>query len=129
MTTNRKRMKTLSLIHPASHLLRRCLPVLFASITLGCWGTAQARIVFSCAEDNDLYKVVSKDYPQVKRYDRPAEAVAAAPNGSGVLVLADGYPEKTTEPHACSRKPNQPQRPAKRTPPTTTPPDNHRETG
>jgi len=32
----------------------------------------------------------------LRRYDAPEEAVAQASPGSGVLVLAEGYPEKTT---------------------------------
>ena len=65
-----------------------------------CCDVAQAAggdLVFACRKDNDLYKVVcatwSKDFP---RFDTPAEAVAKAPAGAGVLILADGYPEKTT---------------------------------
>ena len=30
------------------------------------------------------------------RFDRPADAVDAASDGAGVLILADGYPDKTT---------------------------------
>ncbi len=85
-----------ALMNSVFSLARRCLPGLLAVITL-CWeGAAQGRIVFSCDENNDLYKVITKDYPEAKRYNHPAEAVAAAPNGSGVLILANGYPEKTT---------------------------------
>ncbi|HUT26144.1 MAG TPA: discoidin domain-containing protein [Sumerlaeia bacterium] len=55
-----------------------------------------ANLAFACAADNDLYRVLSdlgRDWP---RYDTPSEAVGAAPEGSGVLILADGYPQKTT---------------------------------
>ncbi|MCP4640286.1 MAG: hypothetical protein GY851_07640, partial [bacterium] len=52
-------------------------------------------LVFCCEEDNDLYRVVS-EAADIPRFDNAAEAVANAPEGAGVLVLADGYPEKTT---------------------------------
>ncbi len=67
-------MKNKSLIEPVVSLVRRCLSFLFVVITLCWWGSsAQARVVFCCEEDNDLYKVVSKDYPQVKREGRTSE--------------------------------------------------------
>ena len=67
------------------------LPLVFG------WGgaTAQENLVFACATNNDLFKItcVQKPYP---RYETPAEAVHAAAEGAGVLILADQYPEQTT---------------------------------
>lgn len=57
---------------------------------------ATPNLTFACKEDNDLYRIVSKKHPGLKRFDLPAKAVAAAPAGSGVLILASGYPGKTT---------------------------------
>jgi hypothetical protein len=54
------------------------------------------KLAFSCRPENDLYRVLTGDGGVYARYDSPAEAVKAAPQGSGVLILADGYPEKTT---------------------------------
>jgi hypothetical protein len=49
-------------------------------------------LVFSCRADNDLFRTaVACGLPYI-RADSPAEAVRAAPAGSGVLFLADGYP-------------------------------------
>lgn len=52
-------------------------------------------LTFACRADNDLYRAVAADaaYP---RYDEPADAVNAADESSGVLVLADGYPDAAT---------------------------------
>ena len=33
---------------------------------------------------------------EIARYNTPAEAINKADEGSGVMILADGYPEKTT---------------------------------
>jgi hypothetical protein len=58
--------------------------------------TAKPVLVFASAQDNDLYRVMTVggvDYP---RYSTAAEAVRAAPETAGVLILADGYPQKTT---------------------------------
>ena len=57
---------------------------------------AASTVVFCCAANNDLFSVVSKATAGVTRYDTGAKAVAAAADGSGVLILADGYPQKTT---------------------------------
>jgi hypothetical protein len=53
-------------------------------------------IVFQCAADNDLYRVMAaggQDYP---RFADPLQAVRAAAEGAGLLILADGYPQQTT---------------------------------
>ena len=53
-------------------------------------------LVFCCRADNDLYRIASMHGARHARYDAPGDAVKAATEGSGVLILADGYPEKTT---------------------------------
>ncbi len=56
-----------------------------------------APFTFSCRADNDLYAALVKGRgaPAV-RFDAPGDAVAAAPEGGAVLLLADGYPDRTT---------------------------------
>ena len=49
-----------------------------------------------CAADNDLFGVLTANKIARRRFDSAAEAVTAAEVGSGVLILADGYPAKTT---------------------------------
>ncbi len=53
-------------------------------------------LFFSCSADNDLLRVASENGMDVKRFDTPQAAVEAAGEGDGVLLLADGYPAKTT---------------------------------
>ena len=53
--------------------------------------------VFACQPDNDLYQVVEAALGRSPpRFDAPTAAVAHAPPGAGVLLLADGYPQRTT---------------------------------
>jgi len=54
-------------------------------------------LVFCCSAANDLYKLLSSSAKSFPRYDAPEQAVARAAHGSGVLILADGYPDKTTQ--------------------------------
>lgn len=53
-------------------------------------------LYFSCREDNDLYRVAKASVVACLRYDRAEEVVARAPQGPGLLVLAEHYPKKTT---------------------------------
>lgn len=57
-----------------------------------------AELVFACSAENDLYRVVSDNVKQPPlRFDTPAEALREAVPGSAILILADGYPERTTD--------------------------------
>ena len=56
----------------------------------------RSKLVFCCAADNDLYRVLTSGGHEYPRHASAAEAVRAAPRGAGLLVLADGYPDKTT---------------------------------
>jgi hypothetical protein len=53
-------------------------------------------ISLSCREDNDLYLVLKENKIACNRYDSPEEAINNALEGTGVLILADGYPANTT---------------------------------
>jgi hypothetical protein len=52
--------------------------------------------VFACSADNDLLRVVAGSGMSARRFDSPEQAVAAAAEGDGVLLLAEGYPERPT---------------------------------
>ena len=81
---------------------------IYIFLSLAC--STQNDISLSCREDNDLYQTLTGNKIQCKRYNTPEEAIANAREGSGVLILADGYPEKTTVmdaslfEKACSKK-------------------------
>ncbi len=53
-------------------------------------------LVFCCAPDNDLAVLAAQCGIAAQRYDRIEDAIAAAPESAGLLMLADGYPEKST---------------------------------
>jgi hypothetical protein len=51
---------------------------------------------FACDERNDLYQAMRDGGTECPRYATAEEAVRAAEEGASLLILADGYPEKTT---------------------------------
>jgi hypothetical protein len=61
-----------------------------------CKLKSQLGITLCCNEKNDLYLVLKENQISCFRFDTPEEAINKAAVGSGVLILADGYPEKTT---------------------------------
>ena len=76
-----------------SNFLLGMLSVLVHGIA---WADNTLPISFVCSETNDLYRVITAGGQQYKRYDSALQAFSEAPEGSGVLVLADDYPVKTT---------------------------------
>jgi hypothetical protein len=78
-------------------VLRMLCPV-FALLLLNAVAVGQqtANLVFCCGADNDLYRVLGGEKSGYRRLATASEAVQAAGEGAGVLILADGYPEKTT---------------------------------
>ncbi len=63
--------------------------------TQSCTSKSQS-IILSCNEGNDLYRTLKENRIACIRYDTPEEAINSAATGSGVLILADGYPNQTT---------------------------------
>ncbi len=77
------------------------LILVFAVAALSAATTARAadkrpNLVFSCAADNDLYRVMTAGEVEYPRHENAADAVQAATQGAGVLILADGYPRQPT---------------------------------
>lgn len=68
----------------------RSICFVLALLALSC--SPQPTLIFSAQSDNDLVKLL----PEIPRFDTPAEAIGAAPEGAGVLVLASGYPATRT---------------------------------
>lgn len=54
-------------------------------------------LVFACQADNDLYRAVEAGGRTCPRFPDARDAIAAAPAGAGLLILADGYPAATVE--------------------------------
>ncbi|MBI5821519.1 MAG: hypothetical protein HZA88_21330 [Verrucomicrobia bacterium] len=77
----------------------RFLALLAAIWMSGVSGNAleKSMPLFSCAADNDLYRVLADNGLTCPRHDTPLAAVEAAPDGAGVLLLADGYPARTQQ--------------------------------
>jgi hypothetical protein len=57
---------------------------------------SRVKLVFACDDGNDVYRSLRTQGTVYPRFSSAAGAVAAAPQDAGVLVLADGYPEKLT---------------------------------
>ena len=53
-------------------------------------------LYFSCSEENDLYRVMNSTGKEYPRFVDPEKAIDAALPGSGVLILADQYPQTPT---------------------------------
>ena len=56
----------------------------------------KAKLRLVCRKDNDLYRTLAANKVACVRCDTPEEAIDHAGEADGVLVLADGYPGKTT---------------------------------
>lgn len=63
---------------------------------LSCLRGVSADLIFCCSTNNDLLRVATDSGLSLKRFDTPKTAVEAASQEDGVLLLADGYPEKQT---------------------------------
>lgn len=59
------------------------------------WADVTWQIV--ARSDNDLVRVLNDVGAKVHRFDDAATAILQAPEGAGLLVLADGYPTATTQ--------------------------------
>ncbi|MGB0578645.1 MAG: hypothetical protein ACPGVU_02985 [Limisphaerales bacterium] len=70
--------------------------LLFAVSTNATNSRLSKNLVFACSADNDLYRAIPAGDTSFPRHETAAEAIEAAPDGGGVLVLADGYPTTTT---------------------------------
>jgi len=57
----------------------------------------QPAITVCARSDNDLVRVAGACGIRVRRFDSAEQAVRDAAEGSGVLILADGYPAETTD--------------------------------
>lgn len=81
-----------------SNLVDRWPPALLLAWLLAAAPAVAARpeLVFACEPGNDLHQALAAGGHEFRRWDTAAGAVAAAPEGAGVLILAAGYPQQTT---------------------------------
>ncbi|UCH33586.1 MAG: hypothetical protein JSV65_13580 [Armatimonadota bacterium] len=54
------------------------------------------RLFLVCREDNDLYRVITENGMACTRVAGARQAIDGAPDGAGVMLLADGYPDAAT---------------------------------
>ena len=54
-------------------------------------------IWISGRDDNDLVAALRESGVSFRRYGAPVQALDDAPDGASVMLLADGYPEKTQQ--------------------------------
>jgi hypothetical protein len=79
-----------------SALSQTCFMILLATSFQGCSTSDSNVISLYCKENNDLYNVLKENNIKCFRYNSSEEAINSAKDGTGVMILADGYPEKTT---------------------------------
>ena len=56
-----------------------------------------SKLILSCGSKNDLYRTLGDNGVDFTRLSTPTEAVENAPPRSGVMILADEYPDRTTQ--------------------------------
>ena len=76
---------------------QRLSACLFLCLLLSAQTALAADWVLSCAPNNDLYQVLTANQHPCSRYDTPAQAIENAAPNTGVLILADAYPQKRTQ--------------------------------
>lgn len=77
--------------------MRTCLLLATILLVLQCQiAEARSNLILCCNSSNDVYRVLKDNKVPCSRFDNPLAAVLKAPNTSGVLILADGYPKSTT---------------------------------
>jgi len=59
--------------------------------------SGKCRFYFCCQADNDLYQILKNNDFDCMRFDRLDTAMAGVPQESSLLVLAAGYPNRTTQ--------------------------------
>jgi len=70
------------------------LLILFTSVVSPAQNTID--LILSCDLRNDLYQTLLENHITCVRYDSPRRAIQSAQRGSGVMILADGYPANPT---------------------------------
>jgi hypothetical protein len=80
--------------------MNKLYSILLASIFILLNYTSSAKtsdLIFVCNPDNDLYKVATESLGTLQRTNSISDAISNAPEGAGLLILADNYPEETVK--------------------------------
>jgi hypothetical protein len=72
---------------------RRKFSALALSSLVPASAAGRDTLTFCCSSSNDVYRALRRE--GVKRYETVVDALARAPEGSGVLLMADQYPKQT----------------------------------
>jgi hypothetical protein len=64
----------------------------------------QDRVFLCCEAANDIYRVLQANGVACARFDTPEQALKAAPEGAGVLILADWNALELSEPRQAPTK-------------------------
>ena len=80
---------------PNLNLSLICLFVWISSLSV-LTSCSDPKLYLCCSKDNDLFVTLKESNIPCYRFDSPGEAISNASTGAGVLILADGYPVRTT---------------------------------
>lgn len=69
-----------------------CLSLFVSCFTLKSYGKG-SDLYFYGSEQNDLFQLLKREGYTVKKFNTPQDAVNAAPQNSGVFIIAKTYPE------------------------------------
>ncbi|MCF6222127.1 MAG: hypothetical protein L3J34_00230 [Flavobacteriaceae bacterium] len=68
--------------------------IILCLLLFSCNKYKSDKLIFVCSEDNDLYNAVIGSKEKYSRFSSANEAINAAKDGAGILVLADNYPKE-----------------------------------
>jgi hypothetical protein len=81
---------------PALYWIVGAAAAFLISMTTSQAADDRANLVFCCDAENDLYRALAGNGSGFPRHDAARAALDAAEQGASVLILAAGYPQKTT---------------------------------
>ena len=76
------------------HIFGGILLIIVNILLFSCNDNRNDKLIFVCHEDNDLYNAVINSKERYQRFSSAIKAIDEAKTGSGILVLADNYPEQ-----------------------------------
>jgi hypothetical protein len=74
---------------------RRTFGAIALSSLVPARATGLRSLTICCSGRNDVYRTLRDGGIDVRRFDSPADAIAQASPGSGILLMSDAYPERS----------------------------------